>query len=65
MILCFHREGAFPIKLEQSEGRGKLFRVTYGAQVHDGLTYLQAAKELGSCLMHCLACEDKLDNEGQ
>lgn len=65
MILRFNREGDFNIKLEQRETPGpRAFRVTYGAQVRDRLTYVEAAHELGECLMHCLACESKLDNTG-
>lgn len=49
-----------PIKLEQN-GRND-FRVTYGKEVHDGLTYSQAARKLGEAQMHFLACLGKLDN---
>lgn len=49
-----------PIKLEQ---RGKdNFRVTYGLQVDDNLTYGQAAAKLGQAQMHWPACESMLDN---
>ena len=51
----------FPIELSQNS-RGK-FTVTYGKQVHKGMTYGQAAKELGVCIMHALACESLIDNE--
>lgn len=64
MILCFYRDGAFPIKLEQHETRARLFRVTYGQEVDDRLSYSDAARHLGEALLHCLACESKLDNEG-
>lgn len=40
--------------------KGKKFRVTYGAQVKENLTYAQAAKELGECILHALACEGKI-----
>ena len=64
MRLCweFHdlRTPWGPIKLEQ---RGvHSFRVTYGKQVDDGLTYGRAAAMLGSDIMHWLACESHLDN---
>lgn len=43
--------------------RGKdNFLVRYGRQCHEELNYGQAAMELGSCLMHQLACDGKLDN---
>ena len=38
------------------------FTVTYGKQVTNDLDYRMAAYELGSCIMHALACEFKLDN---
>jgi hypothetical protein len=38
---------AFPIKLEAYRG-AKLFRVTYGLQVRDKLSYSDAARELGA-----------------
>lgn len=48
------------LKLEQ---RGiDSFRVTYGKQVTDRMTYNEAAAEFGSCLMHSLASMGKLDN---
>ena len=53
------------IKVEQSQSKAALFRVTYGKQIKSGLTYAQAAKELGECLFHALACESKLNNEGE
>lgn len=51
---------AFPVRLEQT-GVDK-FVVTYGKQVKSGLTYAQAASELGADIMHALACDGKLDN---
>lgn len=50
-----------PVVLEQ-RSNGK-FRVTYGKQVRDNLTYGAAARELGKCVMHSLACNGKLDND--
>ena len=37
------------------------FCVTYGSQVKDNLTYAEAARELGSCIMHALACEGHVE----
>lgn len=48
------------IELKQ-HGRNK-FSVRYGLQLKTGLTYSEAARELGACLMHDAACESKLDN---
>ena len=61
MKLCFKVEIAgLPITLEQL-GKDS-FRVTYWKQVHDRLTYHDASTDLGSCIMHALACDGKLDN---
>lgn len=49
----------YPIKLEQT-GKDR-FVVTYGSQVTSGLGYLAAASELGTSIMHALACEGKMD----
>lgn len=59
---------AFPITLEQSESRrvilsGHSFRVTYGRQVKDGLTYTDAALELGAAMMHAAQCEGLIKDE--
>ena len=37
------------------------FTVVYGKQTKHGLTYADAAHELGECIMHALALEGKLD----
>jgi hypothetical protein len=38
------------------------FTVQYGKQVKQKLSYSKAALELGSAIMHALACDGKLDN---
>lgn len=38
------------------------FSVSYGKQFNTDLDYAQAAKELGACIMHALACNNQLDN---
>lgn len=53
---------AFPIKVEQT-GKDR-FVVTYGEQVTKGLDYGRAATELGTSIMHALACEGALDSFG-
>lgn len=59
--LCHEvKDLAFPIKLEQL-GVDR-FRVTYGLQVDDELTYGRAAAKYGEAIMHALACDSKLDN---
>lgn len=74
MRICFETGGANPYKgaktkswitLEQRQSRGKLFRVTYGLQVSDHLTYSQACKELGKAILHHLCCESLADNDGE
>lgn len=49
---------AFPVRLIQT-GADR-FRVEYGQQVRRGLTYGEAARELGSAIMHALACDGKI-----
>lgn len=51
------------IKVEQGK-KDKRFTVTYGLQVKSGLGYSAACTELGQCLMHHLACEGLIDQEG-
>ena len=48
-----------PVVLEQTGM--KTFRVTYGAQVKDGLTYGLAAEEFGYCVMHSAVCAGLVD----
>ena len=54
----------FPIRLEQGVGGGKRFRVTYGQQIDSGLSYGNACKKLGEAILHALACEGKIENDG-
>lgn len=49
-----------PLKLEQ-HGKDS-FRVTYGKEVKDRLTYAQACAALGQSQLHWLACEGHVDN---
>ena len=53
------------LKVEQAGGRKKLFTVTYGKQVQSNLPYARAAVEFGRCFFHALACQGKLDNDGE
>lgn len=57
MKTCFEDKRR-DIMLKQAENR--LFIVRYGKQVKAQLTYEEAATELGACIMHALACEEKL-----
>lgn len=38
------------------------FTVQYGLQISKNLDYGRAARELGECVMHRLACESLIDN---
>lgn len=60
-VTCWEtNELGFPVRLDQ-RGRDN-FRVVYGKQIYDHLTYGQAALKLGASIMHALACQGKLDN---
>ena len=45
----------------QQRAKGR-FAVRYGMQVKADLTYGDACKELGSALMHQMACDSLIDN---
>ena len=47
---------AYPIAVERGWGT---YNVKYGAHVVSGLSYEEAAHELGECIFHALACEGK------
>lgn len=53
------------IQVDQYAGRGKRFTVTYGLQRKTDLNYADAARELGECIFHHLACDGMLDNDGE
>jgi hypothetical protein len=57
-------ELAFGVKIEQ-RGENGLFRITYGKQVRENLTYADACHEFGECVFHALACDGKLGNNGK
>lgn len=50
---------AFPVRL--AKVKNNKFRLTYGKQVLDGLTYETAAKQLGFSILHALHCEGKIE----
>lgn len=45
------------------QARNKKFTVVYGLQVSTNLDYLPACTELGSCILHALACDGQVNNE--
>ena len=51
----------FPVRLYQAQN-GK-FSVRYGAELHDGLSYDEAAREFGLCLLHALACIGRIETK--
>jgi hypothetical protein len=48
---------AFPVRIAYHEGK---FWVEYGEQCKTGLTYTEAARELGVAIMHALICDGNL-----
>jgi hypothetical protein len=58
-VVYSERIAGYNIQLRKRSANN--FAVTYGKLVKVGLTYAEAAKELGQCIMHALACEGKLD----
>lgn len=64
MRTCWTTNLCWDITLRQRKRRKKnSFEVQYGFVINTDLTYEQAAAKLGQCIMHALACENKLDNE--
>lgn len=60
VVQNFEIPGQFPVKLEQRASGA--FRVTYGAEVKDNLTYSEAAEQMGYCLMHAMACNSLIND---
>jgi hypothetical protein len=52
------------IELRQSDDKQARFILSYGCEVKPGLTYTQAARALGEAILHHLACESIVNNEG-
>lgn len=53
----------YGITLGQGRGGKERFRVIYGLQVDDHLSYSEACKKLGEAILHALACEGKIDDQ--
>ena len=62
-LVCSHRtKGQYAVNLYQTRaGRSQRFAVVYGQQHSDGLTYAQAAKEFGECVMHAETCAGNIE----
>lgn len=54
IILSHQCPGQHVVRLLQT-GVGR-FAVEYGKHYRNGMTYAQAAKELGECIMHAATC---------
>ena len=50
----------YNIVLSQTEPDN--FTVQYGEEIESNLDYSQAAKSIGFCIMHALACDGKINN---
>lgn len=48
--------------VEISQQSVNRFTVTYGKHVRKGLSYAQAAQELGACLLHSACCAGTFDS---
>lgn len=57
-------DGQHSVTLWQYKHAADEFAVSYGAQYHAGMTYDEAAAELGACLMHAATCAGLMDSEG-
>lgn len=55
-------ESVLPFGIHLKQTGLDQFAVAYGFQLREGLTYGQACKELGQCIMHALSCEGVIDN---
>lgn len=50
---------------QRGEGRNAMFSVCYGQQLDNHLNYRRACDKLGEAIMHKLACEGIISNEGK
>jgi hypothetical protein len=57
----FQVPSQYPVVIRQRKG-SKMYSVQYGAEIHSGMTYQQAATKLGECLMHALACNGAISD---
>ncbi len=58
-VMFSERIAGYNVQLRKRSANN--FTVVYGKQTKSSLTYADAAKELGECIMHALALEGKLD----
>lgn len=64
IILSVEIPHQYPVTLVQTSAAkdNPHFMVVYGEQVNSNLDYLDAANELGSCIMHALCCAGEIIN---
>lgn len=56
-------DGQHSVTLWQYKHADSDFAISYGAQYKTGMTYAEAAAELGECLMHAATCAGLMDSE--
>lgn len=52
------------VELLQTPAGRRRFQVRYGAVLRKDLTYAEAAKEYGECVMHALSCAGLVHTDG-
>jgi len=60
--VCDHRNDLNVTLFQQGKNR---FAVVYGLQIKQDLNYSDAAHEYGCCIMHALACIEKLEHSSE
>lgn len=59
-MLTYKTPGQYGVKLMQNEDG--TYRIIYGAEQHMHLTYHDACRVLGECLMHAAHCVNGFDH---
>jgi hypothetical protein len=59
-VLELRAKGGYRIRVQQYAAQPHLFCVRYGKQIKVGLTYNEAASELGQALLHAAAAAGKV-----
>lgn len=57
-----HKFEQFDVAVTLEQHSNGKFRVIYGKEVRDNLSYGAAARELGECLLHSMSCASLLDS---
>ena len=61
----YNPTAAAMIELRQSEDKNGLFILTYGCEVTPRLTYARACSAVGAAILHHLACDSIVNNQGK